>query len=110
MLVCVIWFCLLVPQPGQSEDAGRQMTKKKRKKPRKQAEKVNTPSVKQTVSNTSKPAPGQRAAPQVNKASPDSAAQSRSESLVTGEKASIAIVRLKCPELRWLLFSCFTHM
>ncbi|XP_065552220.1 surfeit locus protein 6 [Lathamus discolor] len=78
-----------VPQPGQSEDAGRQIKKKKRKKPRKQAERVNTPSVKQTVPNASKPAPGQRATPQASKASPDSAAQSRSESLVTGSKSDL---------------------
>ncbi|XP_005142541.3 surfeit locus protein 6 isoform X2 [Melopsittacus undulatus] len=78
-----------VPQPGQSENAGRQIKKKKRKKPRKQAESVSTPSVKQTVSNVSKPAPGQRATPQASKASSDSAAQSRSESLVTGSKSDL---------------------
>ncbi|KAM8995539.1 surfeit locus protein 6 [Ara ararauna] len=70
-----------VPQPGQSEDAGRQCKKNKRKKPRKQTEKVNAPSVKQVVPK--------RAAPQASKASPDSAAQSRSESLVTGIKSEL---------------------
>ncbi|NWS45766.1 SURF6 protein, partial [Probosciger aterrimus] len=78
-----------VLQPGQSEDAGRHLMKKKRKKPRKQAEKLTTPSVKQAVSNASKPAPGQRAVPQASRASPDGAAKSRSESLVTGSKSEL---------------------
>ncbi|PKU32683.1 hypothetical protein llap_17013 [Limosa lapponica baueri] len=72
-----------VSKPGQPEDAGRQPKKKKRKKPGKQAEKVNGSSVKQVVSNTNKPTPGQKAAPQASKSSPQGVTQSRNESLVT---------------------------
>ncbi|NWX06449.1 SURF6 protein, partial [Caloenas nicobarica] len=71
-----------VSMPGQPEDAGRQLKKKKRKKPRKQAEKTNAPSVKQAASNTNKPSPGQKSAPQ-------GATQSRNESLVTGSKSEL---------------------
>lgn len=85
VLFCVIWFCLLGSKPGQPEDAGRQLKKKKRKKPRKQAEKTNAPSVKQVVSNTSKPTPGQKAAPEASKSSPQGVTQSRNESSVTGK-------------------------
>ncbi|XP_074017150.1 surfeit locus protein 6 [Numenius arquata] len=78
-----------VSKPGQREDAGRQPKKKKRKKPRKQAEKVNGSSVKQVVSNTNKPTPGEKAAPQASKSSPQGVTQSRNESLVTGSKSEL---------------------
>ncbi|NXG72053.1 SURF6 protein, partial [Baryphthengus martii] len=71
--------------PGQPEDAGRQLKKKKRKKPRKQDEKTNAP-VKQGTSNSNKPTPGQKASPQASKSSAQGIAQSRNESLVTGSK------------------------
>ncbi|KAF1503947.1 Surfeit locus protein 6, partial [Eudyptula minor novaehollandiae] len=76
--------------PGQPEDAGRQLKKKKRRKPKKQAEKRNAPSVNQVVSNTSKPTPGQKAAPQASKSSPQGVAESRSEGLVTGRKSELS--------------------
>ncbi|NXP55198.1 SURF6 protein, partial [Heliornis fulica] len=80
-----------IPKPGQAEDAGTQLKKKRRKKPRKQAEKSNVPSVKQGVSNASKPAPGQKAAPQASKSSPQGAVtQNKNESLVTGNKRELA--------------------
>lgn len=97
-------------KPGQPEDAGRQLKKKKRRKPKKQAEKRNAPSVNQVVSNTSKPTPGQKAAPQASKSSPQGVAESRSEGLVTGRNTNVVVVWLKLPELRWLLFSCFTRV
>ncbi|NXS51938.1 SURF6 protein, partial [Brachypteracias leptosomus] len=75
--------------PGQPEDAGRQLKKKKRKKPRKQDEKTNAPSGKQVVSNSNKPTPGQKAAPQASKSSPQGAPQSRNESSVTGSKSEL---------------------
>ncbi|KAK2535206.1 Surf6 [Columba livia] len=78
-----------VSTPGQPEDAGRQLKKKKRKKPRKQAEKTNVPSVKQAASNTNKPPPGQKSAPQASKSSPQGATQSRNESSVTGSKSEL---------------------
>ncbi|NXI51450.1 SURF6 protein, partial [Chloroceryle aenea] len=80
---------LLVSKPGQPEDAGGQLKKKKRKKPRKQDEKTNALSVKQVASNTNKPTPGQKAAPQASKSSPQGVAQSRNESLVTGSKSEL---------------------
>ncbi|XP_076211453.1 surfeit locus protein 6 [Aptenodytes patagonicus] len=78
-----------VSKPGQPEDAGRQLKKKKRKKPKKQAEKRNAPSVNQVVSNTNKPTPGQKAAPQASKSSPRGVAGSRNEGLVTGKKSEL---------------------
>ncbi|NXT63524.1 SURF6 protein, partial [Chaetops frenatus] len=75
--------------PGQPEDAGRQVKKQKKKKPRKQAEKKNAPSAKQVVSNTSKPTPGQKAAPQASK-SPQGGTQSKKESLATGSKSELS--------------------
>ncbi|KAK1193952.1 SURF6 protein, partial [Pygoscelis papua] len=75
--------------PGQPEDAGRQLKKKKRKKPGKQAEKRNAPSVNQVVSNTSKPTPGQKAAPQASKSAPRGVAESRKEGLVAGRKSEL---------------------
>ncbi|CAM9669547.1 unnamed protein product [Bubo scandiacus] len=78
-----------VSKPGQPEDADRQLKKKKRKKPRKQAEKTNGPSAKQVVSNTSKTPPGQKAAPQASKLSPEGVIQSRNEGLVTGNKSEL---------------------
>lgn len=107
---CVICLCLLVSKRGQPEDAGGQPKKKKRKKPRKQAEQTNAPSVKQVASNTNKPTLGQKAAPQASKSSPQGVTQSRNDSLVTGKNTSVAMVWLKLPELRWLLFSCFTQV
>ncbi|KAM6132724.1 LOW QUALITY PROTEIN: surfeit locus protein 6-like [Pterocles gutturalis] len=80
---------LLVSKPGHPEGAVRQPKKKKRKKLKKQAEKANDPSVKQMVSNTSKPAPGQKAAPQGSKSSPQGVTQSGNESLVTGSKSEV---------------------
>ncbi|NXW50841.1 SURF6 protein, partial [Nyctiprogne leucopyga] len=77
-----------VPKPGQPEDAGRQL-KKKRKKPRKEAEKTNAPSVKQAGANTNKPAPGQKVAPQASKSAPQGVTQSKNESLVTGSKSEL---------------------
>ncbi|XP_071430441.1 surfeit locus protein 6 [Pithys albifrons albifrons] len=79
-----------VPKPGQPEDVGRQPKKQKRKKLRKQAEKKNAPSVKQVVSNTSKSTPGQKAAPQANKSSPQGVTQTRNESLATGSKSELS--------------------
>ncbi|KAM6047718.1 surfeit locus protein 6 [Chlamydotis macqueenii] len=76
-----------VSKPGQPEDAGRQLKKKKRKKPKKQDEKANAPSVKQGVSNTNKPTPGQKAAAPASK--PQGVAQNRNESLVTGSKSEL---------------------
>ncbi|XP_068012023.1 surfeit locus protein 6 isoform X1 [Melanerpes formicivorus] len=77
------------PKPGQPKDAGGQPKKKKRKKPQKQAEKANAPSGKQVVSNTNKPTPGQKAAPQASKSSPQGVKQSRDESLETGSKSQL---------------------
>ncbi|KFU98928.1 Surfeit locus protein 6, partial [Tauraco erythrolophus] len=77
-----------VPKPGQPEDADRQLKKKKRRKLKKQAEKTNT-SVKQAVSDTNKPAPGQKAAAQASKSS-QGVTQSKNESLVTGSKSELA--------------------
>ncbi|NWX67983.1 SURF6 protein, partial [Alca torda] len=77
-----------VSKPGRSEGAG-DPPKKKKKKPRKQAEKINASSVKQVVSNTNKPTPGQKAAPQAGKSSPQGVAQSRNDSLVTGGKSEL---------------------
>ncbi|KAJ7406342.1 Surfeit locus protein 6 [Willisornis vidua] len=79
-----------VPKPGQPEDVGRQPKKQKRKKLRKQAEKKNAPSVKQVVSNTTKSTPGQKAAPQANKSSPQGVTQTRNESLATGSKSELS--------------------
>lgn len=106
----MIWFCLPVSTPGQPEDAGRQLKKKKRKKSRKQPEKANAPSVKQAASNTDKPPPGQNSAPQASKSSPQGTTRSRNESLVTGKNSSVAIIWSKLPELRSLCFSCITHI
>ncbi|KFZ49219.1 Surfeit locus protein 6, partial [Antrostomus carolinensis] len=78
-----------VSKPGQPEDAGRQPKKKKRKKPRKEAEKTNAPSVKQAGANANKPAPGQKVAPQASKSPPQRVAQSKNESLVTGNKSEL---------------------
>ncbi|NXI47436.1 SURF6 protein, partial [Galbula dea] len=78
-----------VSKPGQPEDAGRQLKKKKKKKPKKQAEKTNAPSVKQVVSNTNKPTPGQKRAPQASKSSPEAGTQSRNESLVMGSRRDL---------------------
>ncbi|NWH59695.1 SURF6 protein, partial [Geococcyx californianus] len=72
----------LVSKPGQAEDAGEQLKKKKRKKFRKPAEKTNAPSVKQAGSNANKPAPGQKAGTQASKSSP----QGSNESLDAGSK------------------------
>ncbi|NXH09790.1 SURF6 protein, partial [Bucco capensis] len=79
-----------VSQPGQPEDAGRQLKKKKRKRTKKQAEKTNAPSVKQEVSNTSKPTPGQKAASQGSKSSPEAVTQSRDARLVIGNKRELS--------------------
>ncbi|NXP02909.1 SURF6 protein, partial [Thinocorus orbignyianus] len=76
-------------RPGQPKDAGGQPKKKKRKKPKKQAEKVNASSVKQVVSNTNKSTPGQKAALQASKSSPQAVTPSRNESLVTGTKSEL---------------------
>ncbi|NXD25881.1 SURF6 protein, partial [Spelaeornis formosus] len=75
--------------PDQPEDAARQV-KKQKKKPRKQTEKKNNPSAKQVVSNTSKPTPGQKAAPQASKSSPQGGTQNRKESLATGSKSELS--------------------
>ncbi|NXC57387.1 SURF6 protein, partial [Aleadryas rufinucha] len=76
--------------PGQPEDAGRQVKKQKKKKPKKQDEKKNAPSAKQVVSNTSKPTPGQKAAPQASKSSPQGGTQNRNESSATGSKSELS--------------------
>ncbi|XP_054249456.1 surfeit locus protein 6 [Indicator indicator] len=79
-----------VSKPGQPKDAGGQPQKKKRKKSRKQPEKANASSVKQVVSNTSKPTPEQKTAPQASKSSPkQNAKQSRDESLEIGSKSQL---------------------
>ncbi|XP_005231274.2 surfeit locus protein 6 [Falco biarmicus] len=78
-----------VSKPGQPEDAGRQLKKKKRKKPRKQAEETNAPSVKQLVSNASKPTAGQKAALQASKSSPQGVTQSRNEGSAPGSKSEL---------------------
>ncbi|NXR06916.1 SURF6 protein, partial [Semnornis frantzii] len=75
-----------VPKPGQPKDAGGQPKKKKRKKVQKQAEKLNASSVKQVGSNTGKSTPGQKAALQASKSSPQGIKQSRDKSLETGTK------------------------
>ncbi|NWI59430.1 SURF6 protein, partial [Calyptomena viridis] len=75
--------------PGQAEE-GRQPKKQKRKKPRNQAEKKNAASVKQVVSNTSKPTPGQKAVPQASKSSPQGVTPNRDESLATGNKSELS--------------------
>ncbi|NXN95836.1 SURF6 protein, partial [Rhinopomastus cyanomelas] len=76
-----------VSKSGQPEDTGGQPKKKRRKKPKKQTEKKNAPPVKQVVSNTNKPAPGQKAAPQDSKSSRQGVTQSSKESSVTGSKS-----------------------
>ncbi|NXT84256.1 SURF6 protein, partial [Zapornia atra] len=79
-----------VSKPGQPEDAGIPLKKKKKKKPRKKVEKTNAPSIKQAVSNTNKPTPGQKAAPQASKSpSQGAVTQSENESLVTGSKSEL---------------------
>ncbi|NXN29339.1 SURF6 protein, partial [Nycticryphes semicollaris] len=78
-----------VSKPGQHKDAGGQPKKKKRKKPKKQAEKVNASSVKQVVSNTNKPTPGQKAAHQDSISSPQAVTQSRNESMITGSRSEL---------------------
>ncbi|NXJ87940.1 SURF6 protein, partial [Corythaixoides concolor] len=78
-----------VSKPGQPEGAGRQLKKKKRRKLKKQAEKANTPSVRRVVSNAREPTPGQKAAAQASKSSPQGAAEGRNESLVTGSKSEL---------------------
>ncbi|NWT86528.1 SURF6 protein, partial [Lanius ludovicianus] len=78
-----------VSKPGQPEDAGRQVKKQKKKKPRKQAEKKNAPSAK-VVSNTSKPTPGQKAAPQAIKSSPQGGTQNRNKSVATGSNSELS--------------------
>lgn len=88
------WFvyfflCLLVSKPGQPDDAGRQLKKKKRRKSRKQVEKANSPAVKQEVSNTNKLAPGQKAAPQAKKSPPVGVKQNKNENSVTGKNSRI---------------------
>ncbi|XP_067165235.1 surfeit locus protein 6 isoform X1 [Apteryx mantelli] len=79
-----------VSKPGQPEDAGRQLKKKKRKKPRKQAEKTNGPPVKQVVSNKNKLAQVQKAAPQSSTSSPQGVKQSKNESSVTDGKSELS--------------------
>ncbi|XP_033374299.1 surfeit locus protein 6 [Parus major] len=79
-----------VSKPGQPENAGRQVKKLKKKKPRKQTEKKNAPSAKQVVSNTSKPTPGQKAAPQASKSSPQGGTQNTKESLAAGSKSELS--------------------
>ncbi|NWX48053.1 SURF6 protein, partial [Steatornis caripensis] len=75
--------------PGQPEDAARQLKKKKRKKPRKETEKTNAPSVRQVASNANKPPLGQEAAPRTSKPSAQGVTQSRDEGLVTGSKREL---------------------
>ncbi|NWR63549.1 SURF6 protein, partial [Bucorvus abyssinicus] len=77
-------------KPGQPEDAGKQPKKKRRKKPKKEAEKTKAPSVKQGVSNTNKPTPGQKAAPQASKSPPQGVTQGRNETLATGSKSELS--------------------
>ncbi|XP_069729481.1 surfeit locus protein 6 [Phaenicophaeus curvirostris] len=79
----------LVSKPGQPEDTAGQLKKKRRKKPRKPAEKTNTPSVKQAGSNANKPSPGQKAAAQASKSSPQGVTQGSNESLGTGSKREL---------------------
>ncbi|XP_008940160.1 PREDICTED: surfeit locus protein 6, partial [Merops nubicus] len=78
-----------VSKPGQPEDAGGQLKKKKRKKLKKQHEKKNAPSAKQVASDAKKPTPGQKAAPQASKPSPEGVTQSRRDSLMTGSKSEL---------------------
>ncbi|XP_021269535.1 surfeit locus protein 6 [Numida meleagris] len=78
-----------VSKPGQPDDAGKQLKKKKRRKSRKEAEKTNSPAVKQAVSNTNKLVPGQKAAPQANKSSPLGVKQNKNENSVTGAKSEL---------------------
>nr|CAG32756.1 hypothetical protein RCJMB04_35b4 [Gallus gallus] len=78
-----------VSKPGQPDDAGRQLKKKKRRKSRKQAEKTDFPAVKQGVSKTNKLAPGQKAAPQANESSPLGVKQNKNESSVTDAKSEL---------------------
>lgn len=91
-----MWCCpglylfFLVSKPGQPDDAGGQLKKKKRRKSRKQAEKTDFPAVKQGVSKTNKLAPGQKAAPQANKLPPLGVKQNKNESSVTGKNSRIA--------------------
>ncbi|KAM6296988.1 surfeit locus protein 6 [Aegotheles albertisi] len=79
----------LVSKPGQPEDAGRQLKKKKRKKARKETEKTNAPSGKQVVSNTNKPSPGQKTAPQASKPPPRGGTESRNEGENSGSKSEL---------------------
>lgn len=88
-------------KPGQPED-GRPVKKQKKKKPRKQTEKKNAPSVKQVASNTSKLTAGQKAAPQASKSSPQGGTQNKKENLATGENFSFAMA---WPELAAFLVS-----
>ncbi|XP_071621915.1 surfeit locus protein 6 [Heliangelus exortis] len=78
-----------VSKPGQQEDAGRQLKKRKRKQAKKEAGKTNAPSVKKVVSNTNKSTPGQKTTPQASKSSPQSATENRSERLVAGSKSEL---------------------
>ncbi|NXJ16386.1 SURF6 protein, partial [Odontophorus gujanensis] len=78
-----------VSKPGQPDDAGRQLKKKKRRKSRKQAEKTNSAAVKQEVSNTSKLAPGQKAATQTNKSPPLGVKQNKNENSIPGAKSDL---------------------
>ncbi|KFQ36239.1 Surfeit locus protein 6 [Mesitornis unicolor] len=74
---------------GQHGDADRQLKKKKKRKPGKTVEKTNAPSGKQVTSNTNKPTPGQKAAPQASKSSPQGVTQSSNESLGAGNKSEV---------------------
>ncbi|OXB69068.1 hypothetical protein ASZ78_009544 [Callipepla squamata] len=76
-----------VSKPGQPDDAGRQLKKKKRRKSRKQAEKTDSAAVKQGVSNAGKLAPGQRAATQADKSL--GVKQNKNESSVPGAKSGL---------------------
>ncbi|NWI99324.1 SURF6 protein, partial [Crypturellus undulatus] len=73
-------------KPGQSEDAGQQR-KKRRRKPRKQDEKANGPPVKQPAPG--KAAPAQKAAPQPSAASPRGAKQSENGSSLTDGQSKV---------------------
>uniref|UniRef100_A0A8C3XNH7 Surfeit 6 n=1 Tax=Chelydra serpentina TaxID=8475 RepID=A0A8C3XNH7_CHESE len=54
----------------QAGDASSQPKKKKRRKPRKQAEKANAPPAKQAAPNTSKSSPAKQAVPNLNTSTP----------------------------------------
>uniref|UniRef100_A0A7M4EI94 Surfeit 6 n=1 Tax=Crocodylus porosus TaxID=8502 RepID=A0A7M4EI94_CROPO len=76
-----------VSKSAGSENAGSQPKKKKRKKPRKQAEKTNALPGERVAPDNSKPAPAKPTAPKASKSIPAKPAASKPEHVGTGKRA-----------------------